>query len=76
MLNKRSLGALFLLGLDAIDSGPVANSDVRVAFNYGIDRSAKVSPKTVKRDWRFAKSRLHRVLSGDKGDEAGAFAAS
>jgi hypothetical protein len=30
----------------------------------------------VKRDCRFAKSWLHRVLSGEKGDEAGAFAAS
>lgn len=36
----------------------------------------KVSPETVKRDWRFAKSWLHRVLSGDKGDESGALAAS
>jgi len=36
----------------------------------------KVSPETVKRDWRFAKSWLHRVLSGEKGDETGTLAAS
>jgi len=36
----------------------------------------KVSPETVKRNWRFAKSWLHRVLSGEKDDETGAFAAS
>jgi RNA polymerase sigma factor (sigma-70 family) len=35
----------------------------------------KVSPETVRRDWRFAKSWLHRVLSGEKGDETGALAA-
>ena len=36
----------------------------------------KVSPETVRRDWRFAKSWLHRVLSGEKDDETGALAAS
>ena len=36
----------------------------------------KISPETVKRDWRFAKSWLHRVLSGEKDDETGALAAS
>jgi hypothetical protein len=36
----------------------------------------KDSPETVKRDWRFAKSWLHRALSGEKGDETGALEAS
>jgi RNA polymerase sigma-70 factor (ECF subfamily) len=36
----------------------------------------KVSPETVKRDWRFAKAWLHRALSGEKGDETGALRAS
>jgi len=29
----------------------------------------KISPDTVKRDWRFAKSWLHRVLSGENSDD-------
>jgi RNA polymerase sigma factor (TIGR02999 family) len=36
----------------------------------------KVSPETVKRDWRFAKAWLHRALSGGKGGEPGALRAS
>jgi hypothetical protein len=36
----------------------------------------KVSPETVKRDWRFAKAWLHRILRGAKGDETGALRAS
>jgi RNA polymerase sigma factor (TIGR02999 family) len=36
----------------------------------------KVSPETVKRDWRFAKAWLHRALSGGTGDEPGALRAS
>lgn len=31
----------------------------------------RISPETVKRDWRFAKSWLHRALSGDKNNETG-----
>jgi RNA polymerase sigma factor (TIGR02999 family) len=29
----------------------------------------KISTDTVKRDWRFAKSWLHRALSGEKPDD-------
>jgi ECF sigma factor len=36
----------------------------------------KVSPETVKRDWRLAKTWLHRSLVGEKSDEGGALAAS
>jgi len=28
----------------------------------------KISPVTVKRDWRFAKAWLLKAMSGDKGD--------
>jgi hypothetical protein len=36
----------------------------------------KVSPETVKRDWRLAKAWLHRVLWGEKDDDDGALAES
>jgi RNA polymerase sigma-70 factor, ECF subfamily len=68
-----------LVELAALD--PRKNQVVELRFFGGLSveetaEALKVSPETVKRDWRFAKSWLHRVLSGEKGDEAGASAAS
>jgi RNA polymerase sigma-70 factor, ECF subfamily len=68
-----------LVELAALDPRKSQVVELRFFGGLSVEETAevlKVSPKTVKRDWRFAKSWLHRVLSGDKGDEAGAFAAS
>jgi RNA polymerase sigma-70 factor, ECF subfamily len=68
-----------LVELAALDPRKSQVVELRFFGGLSVEETAevlKVSPKTVKRDWRFAKSWLHRVLSGDKGDEAGTFAAS
>jgi RNA polymerase sigma-70 factor, ECF subfamily len=68
-----------LVELAALDPRKSQVVELRFFGGLSVEETAevlKVSPKTVKRDWRFAKSWLHRVLSGEKGDEAGAFRAS
>ena len=68
-----------LIGLAAVDARKSQVVELRFFGGLSVQETAevlKVSPETVKRDWRFAKAWLHRVLSGEKGDEAGATAAS
>ena len=68
-----------LIGLAAVDARKSQVVELRFFSGLSVQETAevlKVSPETVKRDWRFAKAWLHRVLSGEKGDEAGATAAS
>ena len=68
-----------LVELAALDPRKSQVVELRFFGGLSVEETAevlKVSPETVKRDWRFAKSWLHRVLSGEKGDEAGAFRAS
>ena len=68
-----------LVELAALDPRKSQVVELRFFGGLSVEETAevlKVSPETVKRDWRFAKSWLHRALSGEKGDEAGAVAAS
>jgi len=68
-----------LAALAAVDARKSQVVELRFFGGLSVEETAevlKVSPETVKRDWRFAKSWLHRVLSRDKGDEAGALTAS
>ena len=68
-----------LIGLAAVDARKSQVVELRFFGGLSVQETAevlKVSPETVKRDWRFAKAWLHRVLSGEKGDKAGATAAS
>jgi RNA polymerase sigma-70 factor, ECF subfamily len=68
-----------LVELAALDPRKSQVVELRFFGGLSVEEIAevlKVSPKTVKRDWRLAKSWLHRMLSGEKGDEAGALAES
>ena len=68
-----------LVDLATVDARKSQVVELRFFGGLSVGETAevlKVSPETVKRDWRFAKAWLHRVLSGEKGDEAGAPAAS
>jgi RNA polymerase sigma-70 factor, ECF subfamily len=68
-----------LVQLNAMDPRKSQVVELRFFGGLSVEETAevlKVSPETVKRDWKFAKSWLHRALSGDKDDETGAFAAS
>jgi RNA polymerase sigma-70 factor, ECF subfamily len=68
-----------LVALATVDARKSQVVELRFFGGLSVEETAevlKVSPETVKRDWRFAKAWLHRVLSGEKGDEAGALAAS
>jgi RNA polymerase sigma factor (TIGR02999 family) len=68
-----------LRDLAAVDARKSQVVELRFFGGLSVEETAevlKVSPETVKRDWRFAKAWLHRVLSGEKGDEPGALAAS
>ncbi len=68
-----------LAKLAALDSRKSQVVELRFFGGLSVEETAealKVSPETVKRDWRFAKSWLHRMLSGAKDDEPGALAAS
>jgi RNA polymerase sigma-70 factor, ECF subfamily len=68
-----------LVQLAAVDARKSQVVELRFFGGLSVEEIAevlKVSPETVKRDWRFAKAWLYRVLGGEKGDEAGAFAAS
>jgi RNA polymerase sigma factor (TIGR02999 family) len=68
-----------LIALAAVDARKSQVVELRVFGGLSVEETAevlKVSPETVKRDWRFAKSWLHRVLSGDKSDDAGALTTS
>jgi RNA polymerase sigma-70 factor, ECF subfamily len=68
-----------LVALAAVDARKSQVVELRFFGGLSVEETAealKVSPETVKRDWRFAKAWLYRVLGGEKGDEAGAFAAS
>ena len=68
-----------LVALAAVDARKSQVVELRFFGGLSVEETAevlKVSPETVKRDWRFAKSWLHRVLSGDKNNDAGALTAS
>jgi RNA polymerase sigma-70 factor (ECF subfamily) len=68
-----------LVELAALDPRKSQVVELRFFGGLSVEETAevlKVSPETVKRDWRFAKSWLHHVLSGEKGDDARAFAGS
>ena len=68
-----------LSALAAVDARKGQVVELRFFGGLSVEETAevlKVSPETVKRDWRFAKSWLHRALSGEKGDEGGTMAAS
>jgi RNA polymerase sigma factor (TIGR02999 family) len=63
-----------LVALAAVDARKSQVVELRFFGGLSVEETAevlKVSPETVKRDWRFAKSWLHRVLSREQGDEAG-----
>ena len=66
-----------LSALAAVDARKSQVVELRFFGGLSVEETAevlKVSPETVKRDWRFAKAWLHRALSGEKSDEAGALA--
>jgi len=68
-----------LIQLAALDSRKSQVVELRFFGGLSIEEVAevlKVSPESVKRDRRFVKPCLHRALSGEKGDETGALAAS
>jgi RNA polymerase sigma factor (TIGR02999 family) len=68
-----------LTALAAVDARKSQVVELRFFGGLSIEETAevlKISPKTVKRDWRFAKAWLHQVLRGEKDDESGALAAS
>jgi RNA polymerase sigma-70 factor (ECF subfamily) len=62
-----------LVELAALDPRKTQVVELRFFTGLSVEETAealKISPETVKRDWKFAKSWLHRALSGEKGDEA------
>ena len=68
-----------LVDLAAVDARKSQVVELRFFGGLSVEETAqvlKVSPQTVKRDWRFAKSWLHRALNREKNDEAGAPAGS
>jgi len=68
-----------LVALAAVDARKSQVVELRFFGGLSVEETAevlKVSPETVKRDWRFARSWLHRVLTRGKSDEDGAVAAS
>src|SRR6516164_2539297 len=68
-----------LVALAAVDARKSQVVELRFFGGLSVQETAevlKVSPETVKRDWRFARSWLHRVLSRERVNEAGATAAS
>ena len=68
-----------LSALAAVDARKSQVVELRFFGGLSVEETAevlKVSPETVKRDWRFAKAWLHRALSGENTDEAGALATS
>jgi RNA polymerase sigma factor (TIGR02999 family) len=61
-----------LVALAAVDARKSQVVELRFFGGLSVEETAevlKVSPETVKRDWRFAKSWLHRVLSEEHGGE-------
>ena len=68
-----------LIALAAVDARKSQVVELRFFGGLSVDETAevlKVSPETVKRDWRFARSWLHRALGGGKADGTDAPAAS
>jgi len=66
-----------LIALAAVDARKSRVVELRFFGGLSVEETAevlKVSPETVKRDWRFAKAWLYRTLSGEKDDETGALA--
>ena len=58
-----------LSALAAVDARKSQVVELRFFGGLSVEETAevlKVSPETVKRDWRFAKAWLHRALSGEK----------
>jgi RNA polymerase sigma-70 factor, ECF subfamily len=65
-----------LLALAAVDARKSQVVELRFFGGLSVEETAevlKVSPETVKRDWRFAKAWLYRALSGENDEP---FAAS
>jgi RNA polymerase sigma factor (TIGR02999 family) len=68
-----------LVALTAVDARKSQVVELRFFGGLSVEETAevlKVSPETVKRDWRFARSWLHRALNREKSDEGGKMAAS
>jgi RNA polymerase sigma factor (TIGR02999 family) len=68
-----------LVALAALDARKSHVVELRFFGGLSVEETAevlKVSPETVKRDWRFARSWLHRALGGGKADGTDAPAAS
>ena len=68
-----------LAALAAVDARKSQVVELRFFGGLSLEETAavlKVSPETVKRDWRFARSWLHRALGGGKADGTDAPAAS
>jgi len=68
-----------MVALAAVDARKSQVVELRFFGGLSVEETAevlKVSPETVKRDWRFARSWLHRVLSRERVNEGGAMAAS
>ena len=68
-----------LVALAALDARQSQVVELRFFGGLSVEETAevlKVSPETVKRDWRFARSWLHRALSGGQADGTDAPAAS
>jgi RNA polymerase sigma factor (TIGR02999 family) len=68
-----------LAALAAVDARKSQVVELRFFGGLSVEETAeilKVSPETVKRDWRFARSWLHRALGGGKADGIDAPAAS
>src|SRR5881397_567959 len=62
-----------LSALDGIDARKSQVVELRFFGGLSVEETAealKVSPETVRRDWRLARSWLLRRLSGEKADEA------
>jgi RNA polymerase sigma factor (TIGR02999 family) len=67
-----------LVALAAVDARKSQVVELRFFGGLSVEETAevlKVSPETVKRDWRLAKAWLHRALSGEKKDDGGTLAA-
>jgi RNA polymerase sigma-70 factor (ECF subfamily) len=60
-----------LVELAALDPRKTQVVELRFFTGLSVEETAealKISPETVKRDWKFAKSWLHRALGGKKGN--------
>ena len=68
-----------LVALAAVDARKSQVVELRFFAGLSVEETAevlKVSPETVKRDWRFAKAWLYQALSGEKDDRSAPLAGS